>query len=230
MPGTRRAYSNGGYVIAQQLMMDVTGLPFAEFMAETVLEPAGMWQSTFEVPLPDRMKGNVARGHWPDGQTIAGGWRTYPEMGSGASLWSTPSDLARFGVEIMHAYNGNPDALLSPETARTMLTRQTPGSAAAYGLGFGFGEDGSRRFYFIHDGGTEGYRCVMAMYPELGRGAVIMTNGHVGDGLWREILNSISAEYGLVQDLTLVYTAVVLGLGAAGVAVFVWRRRRRSNG
>lgn len=230
VPGTRRAYSNGGYVIAQQLMMDVTGLPFAEFMAETVLEPAGMWQSTFEVPLPDRMKGNVARGHWPDGQTIAGGWHTYPEMGSGASLWSTPSDLARFGIQVMRSYNGEPGALLSQDSAHTMLTRQTPGSAAAYELGLGLGEDGPRRFYFIHDGGTEGYRCVMAMYPQLGRGAVIMTNGQTGDGLWREILNSISVEYGLVQDLTLVYMAVVLGLGAAGVAVFVWRRRRRRDG
>jgi len=229
MPGAGFAYSNGGYVIAQRIIMDVTGEPFPQFMAEAVLDPAGMAQSTFEVPLPERLIGGAARGHWPNGQAIVGGWHTYPEMGSGASLWSTPSDLARFGIEIMRAYRGEPNALLSQDTAHTMLTRQTPGGAGAYGLGFGLGEERTSRFHFIHAGGNEGYRCVLVMYPELGRGAVIMTNGHLGDGLWREILNSISVEYGLVQDLTLVYAAILVGLSVAVIAAFVWLRRRRRN-
>lgn len=235
LPGAQYAYSGGGYVIVQQLIMDVTGRPFPAMMAETVLEPAGMAQSTFEIPLPDYLANRAAWGHWPDGQPIAGGWHTYPEMGSGASLWSTPSDLARFGIEIMGAHAGEPDRLLAPDTVRTMLTPQTPGGSGGYGLGFGLAEQGSPRFHFIHHGGNEGYRCVFVMYPELGRGAVIMTSGHIGDGLWREILNSISVEYDLVSDLTLVYTLVVLGAVVAGVVALLWWRRRgascrRTNG
>ena len=57
----------------------------------------------------------------------------------------------------------------------------------AVGLGFGLSEEGTPRFHFIHDGGNEGFRCIFVMYPELGRGAVVMTNSHVGDGLWNEI-------------------------------------------
>ena len=67
------------------------------------------------------------------------------------------------------------------------------------------------------------------MYPELGRGAVIMTNGHIGDGLWHEIINSISVEYDLVQDLTLVYTLALLGLVIIVVIAAVWWRRRRQR-
>ncbi len=228
VPGAQYAYSGGGYVIVQQLIMDVTGTPLPGVIAETVLEPVGMAQSTFEAPLPNDLASEAARGHWPDGQPIAGGWHRYPEMGSGASLWSTPSDLACFGIEIMRAYRGESDRLLSQDTARAMLSRQTPDGIAGYGLGFGLAEEGTPRFHFIHDGGNEGYRCVFVVYPELGRGAVIMTNGHLGDGLRREILNSISVEYSLVSDLTLVYTLVVLGLVVVGVGALVWWRRRGS--
>ena len=103
VPGTEHAYSNGGYVIAQQTIMDITGEPFPQTMMELVLEPAGMVRSTFEVPLPDGLADRAARGHWSDGQMIAGGWHAYPEMGTGASLWSTPSDLARFGTDLVRA-------------------------------------------------------------------------------------------------------------------------------
>lgn len=229
VPGAQHAYSNGGFVIVQQLIMDATGEPFPQTMADLVLDPAGMVQSTFEVPLPDHLASRAARGHWPDGQAIAGGWHTYPEMGTGASLWSTPTDLARFGMEIMHAYRGESDRLLSQDTARAMLSRQTPNGSGGPGLGFGLAEEGTSRFHFIHDGGTEGYRCVLVIYPELGRGAVVVTNGHSGDGLWREILNSISVEYGLVKDLTLVYTLVLLGVIVAGVTALLWCRRRRRH-
>jgi CubicO group peptidase (beta-lactamase class C family) len=229
LPGTAFAYSNGGFMVVQQLLMDVTGRPFASFVKETVFDPAGMRQSTFESPLPDRLTGLAAHGHRPDGPAVAGGWRTYPELGTGASFWTTPSDLARFGIEVMRAYAGQPNELLARDTAREMLTRQTP-DGAGYGLGFGVSEEGGPRFHFSHDGGNEGYRSFFVMYPELGRGAVIMTSGHVGEKLWREIVNSISVEYELLSDYTLEATLVALGLIAVAVAAVLVRRRRRAPG
>src|SRR5688572_30479149 len=47
-PGTLWRYSGGGYVVAQQLAEDVTSLPFARLMRESVLVPIGMTRSTFE--------------------------------------------------------------------------------------------------------------------------------------------------------------------------------------
>jgi CubicO group peptidase (beta-lactamase class C family) len=41
-PGSIWRYSGGGYVVAQQLVQDVTGQPFAKLMHDTVLEPIGM--------------------------------------------------------------------------------------------------------------------------------------------------------------------------------------------
>ncbi len=51
-PGTLWRYSGGGYVIAKQVLDDVTGKPFPAMMRQEVLGPAGMVHSTFEQPLP----------------------------------------------------------------------------------------------------------------------------------------------------------------------------------
>src|SRR6202012_2302922 len=52
VPGTKFAYSNGGYLVLSLLIEDVTGESFAEYMKRAVLDPIGMKHSTFDVPLP----------------------------------------------------------------------------------------------------------------------------------------------------------------------------------
>src|SRR5262249_3880498 len=42
LPGIEWRYSGGGYTVMQQLLIDVTGKPFPEFMHETVLHPLGV--------------------------------------------------------------------------------------------------------------------------------------------------------------------------------------------
>ena len=51
----RFSYSGAGYAVVQQLIADVTGLPFASAVGELVLGPLGMRDSTFEQPLPARL-------------------------------------------------------------------------------------------------------------------------------------------------------------------------------
>ncbi len=51
-PGTLWRYSGGGYTIAQQMLEDVTGVPYATLLQQRVLEPLGMSSSTSEQPLP----------------------------------------------------------------------------------------------------------------------------------------------------------------------------------
>src|SRR3712207_8573082 len=46
-PGSRYAYSGGGYEIVQALVEDSTGRPFGEAARELVLRPAGMADSLF---------------------------------------------------------------------------------------------------------------------------------------------------------------------------------------
>ena len=89
----------------QQLLVDVTGEPYPELLRRLVLEPVGMRDSTFEQPLPQRLYEQAASGHHLYGSRIAGRWHVYPEMAA-AGLWTTPSDLARFAIEMQRAQRG----------------------------------------------------------------------------------------------------------------------------
>ena len=62
VPGTQWRYSGGGVTIEQQLVLDVTGKPFPQFMRETVLDKIGMDHSTYEQPLPPAKAAMAASG------------------------------------------------------------------------------------------------------------------------------------------------------------------------
>jgi CubicO group peptidase (beta-lactamase class C family) len=228
VPGTQFRYSGGGYMIVQQLLEDVAGESFPIIMQKAVLGPWGMHASTFESPLPEHLVGIAASGHRANGSTIPGGWHTYPEMASGASMWSTPSDLANFAIKAMQSYAGQSNGVLSQEMARQMLTPQTEGR----GMDFELGDDGGDLFYFLHPGANYGYKSILVAYPERGQGVVIMTNGDNGELLRREILNSVSVEYGWVRDNTTLYVSitVVIVLILLGVLILGRKRARGRSG
>jgi CubicO group peptidase (beta-lactamase class C family) len=185
-PGTLWRYSGGGYTVVQILLSDVTGQPFADLMRARVLEPAGMMSSTYEQPLPEARWAEAATAYRPDGQPVEEGWHVYPEQAA-AGLWTTPTDLARWGLAILAAYDGKEGGVLEPGTARAMLTA----GMGRYGLGPGIGEDGK---WFGHGGSNEGFRCQLVVFLD-GRGAAVMTNGDRGGELIPQILATLALQY-----------------------------------
>ena len=125
----------------------------------------------------------------------------------------------------MQSYAGQSGDVLSHAMTIQMLTSQIENQ----GLGPGLGDDGGDRFYFMHDGSNDGYKSVLVAYPQRGQGVVILTNGDSGDALWREILNSVSVEYGWVKNYTPLYVgiAVMVILALAGILIL---RRTKARG
>lgn len=189
VPGTKWRYSGGGFTVAQLLITDVSDRPFPEFMKETVLDRLAMKESTYEQPLSQASVARAAVGHSRTGEAIEGRWRTYPEMAA-AGLWTTPSDLARFAIEIQESRAGKSNKVLSQKMMAAMLK---PG-VGGHGLGIETKGEG-RAATFSHGGSNEGFRTMMFAYAETGQGAVIMTNGDSGSLLYDEILRSVAAEY-----------------------------------
>jgi CubicO group peptidase (beta-lactamase class C family) len=189
LPGKQLRYSGGGYTVLQQMMIDVTGKPFPDLLQELVLGKIGMTHSTYAQPLPKELEGNAATGHRPDGEAIKGRWHTYPEMAA-AGLWTTPSDLALFAIELMESAQGKSSKVLSQTMARQMVTKQL----GSYGLGVSVGDvQGTTKF--SHGGSNEGFTCILVAYVETGQGAIVMTNSDNGPPLFNEILRAISQEY-----------------------------------
>ena len=189
LPGQCMRYSGGGYVVLQQLLMDVTGQSFAELMRETVLEPLGMAYSAYAQPLPAEQAQNAARGYDVVGDPIQGGSHVYPEMAA-AGLWTTASDLARFVIAVHHAASAKSTHVLSPHVAREMLTRQ----AGDCGLGL-FLEGDDDGLLFTHDGRNEGFDAIMLGFAGTGNGAAIMMNANDTSGVFQGIIESLALEY-----------------------------------
>ena len=120
VPGSDERYSGGGITIEQQLMIDVSGKPFPELMKETVLDKIGMNDSSYEQPLPPARAAFTAGGTYGDGKLVHGKWHVYPEMAA-AGLWTTPTDLAKFAIEIALSKQGKSNKVLTQKTAEEML-------------------------------------------------------------------------------------------------------------
>lgn len=175
-PFTAFKYSGGGLVIVQMVLQDVYGKPFAQIMQELVLAPVGMAQSTYQQPLPGQQDSYAARAHDGNGKAMNVKWHVYPEQAA-AGLWTTPSDLLRFGIELQKGLRGE-SKLLSRSTALEMVA---PTGTGPFAIGFAITSKG-QGWYFEHSGGNWGFRCHLEMHRLKGYGIVVMTNGdNAGD-------------------------------------------------
>ena len=190
VPGTLWRYSGGGYTIMQLAMSDLTGEDFPGLMKRLVLSKAGMNESTYENPLPTKLSGTAATGYHTNGSAVPGRYHTYPEMAA-AGLWTTPSDLARFGIEMQMSREGRSNKVLKRITVEEMLKEQK--SPWGFGLGFALSPN-----WFAHDGADDGFQALFGFSFD-GKGIVVMTNSDNGGRLAREIELAFAAVYGLPE-------------------------------
>jgi CubicO group peptidase (beta-lactamase class C family) len=189
-PLTGMKYSGGSAVLQQLALMDAVGKPFAQIAREWVLDPLEMTNSTFEQPLPATRQAEAARSHNPDGERTIDPWHVYPEQAA-AGLWTTPTDLAKFAIEVQLAVQGRPSRVLSLAIAREMIT---PVGVGSYAVGFGLAKEGEG-WYLEHSGSNYGFRCDLMAHVAKGYGSVIMTNGTGGVALISRLVQMIQKEY-----------------------------------
>lgn len=188
-PGTKFRYSGGGVTIAQLAIMDIEKKPYPKIAEETVLGPLNMTSSTYSQPLPDQIRKKAASGHRNNGKPVEGKIHVYPEMAA-AGLWTTPTDLARFAIEVQLSLNGKSNKVLSKETTAKMVT---PFVGDTVGLGF-FIEKHGAAIYFGHGGADEGFRAQLLVNRDKGYGAVVMVNSDNAQ-IINEIFRGIAREY-----------------------------------
>lgn len=189
-PMTLMEYSGGGVTLMQQALSDARGRPFADIMRDDVLRPIGMQHSTFEQPLPQAMHGNVARAHSGDGASRGAKWHVYPEQAA-AGLWTTPSDLARFVIEVQRSSTGESNRVLSRTVVEEMLS---PVGVGDYAVGFSISKIG-QGWYFAHGGSNWGFRGTLLAHKARGYGLVVMTNADQGGAVAGELSRRIQLAY-----------------------------------
>lgn len=185
-------YSGGGIVLLQQALVDAYGgEKYEAVMQREVLQPIGMSRSSYTQPITPENDKNATRGHNGDGKSMGPKWHVYPEQAA-AGLWTTPTDLAKFAIEVQKSAQGKSNRVLNRANSVEMLT---PVGVGEFAVGFGISKDGEG-WYFRHGGGNWGFRCTLVAHKLKGYGLAIMTNGDGGGGLMNELVNRIQRAYG----------------------------------
>jgi CubicO group peptidase (beta-lactamase class C family) len=186
-PMTGYKYSGGAVTIQELALTDVLGKPFPLIMRESVLAPIGMTNSTYEQPLPPNLRPAAAHAHDQSGEPGDAPWRVHPEHAA-AGLWTTPTDLAKFAIEVQQALAGRSTKILSRATAQEMVT---PVGVGPFAVGFTVAKAGEG-WYFSHGGSNWGFRCDLIAHRSKGYGVVIMTNGDNGGRVIAALREKIS--------------------------------------
>lgn len=165
-PGTAYTYSNGGYLLLAEVIERVSGMPFSEFAARSILKPLGMTRSFFmngTSPIGE----NIARGYVPigDGFEIRD---TYPRFSGSGGLMVSINDLAKFNRDIEVGHK-----IWTPPIQKIMLTPGTftsgdPAIDKRSGLVYAAGlQVGARRGHqFVqHGGGAEAFKNMYSRLP-----------------------------------------------------------------
>ena len=188
VPGTKSRYSGGGVTIEQLMMMNVTGKQFPVLMRDLVLDKIGMTDSSYEQPLPPARAAVTAGGAYADGKPVHGKWHIYPEMAA-AGLWTTPTDLAKFAIEIALSKQGKANHILSQKMTQEMLK---PVKDEA-GLGLFMEKDNPGQFG--HNGADEGFQALLTMNADTGNGIALMADSDNGISVMNYVLRRVAKEY-----------------------------------
>ena len=212
-PGEKWSYSGEGYHYLQSIVTRLTGhtdsmtcgkyeegypvcaTDFAEYMGANLLSPFGMTSSGYL--WRDASGESLARPHDKNGTSLKSGKPTVTDVaryGSAGALLTTPTDYARFLIEILDPKSA--DAFrLSSDSLKEMLRPHVdvPGYPvrSSWALGWQIlhvdGKD-----VVCHGGDIEGLHSLAAMSVPRKSGFVVMNNGENGyDLIWKRLLGDL---------------------------------------
>jgi CubicO group peptidase (beta-lactamase class C family) len=189
-PFTAFKYSGGGVTVMQLAMVDTFREPYADLLQRLVLGPIGMRDSAYEQPLSNERDTHAARAHSGGGRAMDTKWHVYPELAA-AGLWTTPTDLAKFAIEIQKTALGRSSKVLTQAGVREMLS---PVGVGDYAVGLAVTKIG-QGWYFGHGGSNWGFQCDLIAHRLKGYGVAIMTNGDAGRPVIDEIRSRVATAY-----------------------------------
>ncbi len=173
-PGSGFQYSGGGYLILQALLEDVTGMPFATWMQDSVFRPIGMPRATYAYlgSLDNASRSFDARGALVP---------TYRYAAAGATgLSASARDLIAFAQAQIRA-DQRSDAPLRREALERM--RQPHGRKLGldiWGLGVAlYAPTASGAYVYGHDGANApAINTSMRINPDNGDAVIVLVTGH----------------------------------------------------
>jgi CubicO group peptidase (beta-lactamase class C family) len=176
-------YSNLGYGLLGEVVARVTGRPWRQLVADVLLGPLGMTQTSF-LPRPHAQPG-WSVDHFT-GVRCLEPLASTGAMAPAGQLWSTVGDLVLWGQFLA---GGRPD-LLDPSTLHEMSQPVLDD----YGLGLQTSAYTGGRLVG-HGGSMPGFMARLVVDPGSGIGAVVLTNATTGLDTHQLALDLIDGDF-----------------------------------
>jgi CubicO group peptidase (beta-lactamase class C family) len=184
-PGAQWHYSSPGFLLAGFIVERASGQPYPEFLAERILSPLKLTQTTV---------GGVPRGAargYKDGQPVVA-WDLDAMPGTG-DIWSTAGDLTRFIAALHTGGLIAASSLRAMCTAHAHLNDDEEGEPQLTTTGYGYGMFTgifAGRAAFYHPGDNPGYQSFACWIPDRAASIVILVNDEAASttGLLRQLL------------------------------------------
>lgn len=167
-PGAQFQYSNTGYSLLGQVMINVSGKDYESLVKERVFLPLKMTSTV--ITLTPELKKNMAMGHNEYGIPVAN-W-DMPAVASNGALRSNVNDMLNF----VAANLGLIKTDLYPAMELSQVKHLKKGGDDAYiTLGWTLLEDNGKQILF-KDGATAGYRSFAGFDKKKNRAVVVLSN------------------------------------------------------
>jgi CubicO group peptidase (beta-lactamase class C family) len=167
-PGERWSYSNIGYYVLAEIITRVAGMPWSDFIAKQLFEPAGMTSTrptSVSTIIPNRSRGyEVAQA----GLSNAEDWIAVRPSGA---YVSTVLDLAKLDM-FLNSHNPLDAARRTAMVTPAMLL---DGKAAPYGLGWNV-DSYLGQEKISHGGQYPGFRSDWERYPSQRLSIIVIAN------------------------------------------------------
>jgi len=186
---TRFKYSNHGFGLLGLIIEAASGTPYAAYVMEEIVGPAGLDETTPDMPLPHgAILSHGHSGKLPLGRRVAiPGDNPTHALAAATGFVATARDLARFFGQLMP---GAKKSVLSVESRREMIRKQWRDPQLSterhYGLGLMSGKLAGWD-WFGHAGGFQGFITRTLALPEHELAISVLTNAADGYAhIWLE--------------------------------------------
>ncbi len=176
-PGAKWNYRNTNYVLLGILIHRVTGMFYAQYLAQRIFKPLGM-TSTRLISDKDIIPNRAAGYQWENGALKNQDWvsPTFNSTADGA-LYFNVLDLAKWDAALYTT------RLLSASSLKRMWTvfRLNNGkpNPANYGFAWRIGSQNGHRV-LEHSGAWQGFTCNISRFPDDSLTVVVLTNLDAG--------------------------------------------------
>jgi len=172
-------YSNLGLTLAGEIVAQVSGKPYAEYVKQNILDPLGLKDTSPEIPV-EKQGGQLATGYGAfrrDGTRLTMPFYHVCGIAPAAGFASTVEDLAKFASWQFRLFESGKKEILARNTLREMQRVHwlDPDWKTTWGLGFSIWRYKDKTFVG-HGGSCPGYLTQLAMRPEEKFASIFMTN------------------------------------------------------